>query len=104
VAELLEAGVRAFEYRKEGGYIHAKTIVVDGMIASVGSANWDVRSFRLNFETNVLIYDREYARRLKEIYEEDLKESGEITLGSLKKRPRRARAWESVARLFSPIL
>jgi cardiolipin synthase A/B len=104
VADLLEAGVRAFEYRKEGGYIHAKTIVVDGAVASVGSANWDVRSFRLNFETNVLIYDREYAHRLKEIYEEDLKESTEITLESLEKRPLRARAWESVARLFSPIL
>jgi len=104
VADLLEAGVRAFEYRKEGGYIHAKTIVIDGMVASVGSANWDVRSFRLNFETNVLIYDREYAQRLKEIYEEDLKDSAEITLESLNRRSRRARAWESIARLFSPIL
>ncbi|MDD1657652.1 MAG: cardiolipin synthase [Methanomicrobiales archaeon] len=104
VADLLEAGVKAYEYRKEGGYIHAKTIVVDGMIASVGSANWDVRSFRLNFETNVLIYDQTYAQRLKEIYEEDLKESSQITRESLEKRPWRARVWESVARLFSPIL
>ncbi len=104
VADLLDAGVRAFEYRKEGGYIHAKTIVVDGIVASVGSANWDVRSFRLNFETNVLIYDREYAGQLKSIYEEDLKDSTEITPESLQNRPRRTRAWESIARLFSPIL
>ncbi len=104
VADLLDSGVRAYEYRKKGGFIHAKTMVVDGHLASVGSANWDVRSFRLNFETNVLMYDRSYSQRLREMYEEDLKESIEITPESLRRKPLPTRAWWSVARLFSPIL
>ncbi|HNW80405.1 MAG TPA: cardiolipin synthase [Methanoregulaceae archaeon] len=55
IGELLEAGVRAYTY--DNGFIHAKTIVVDGVAASVGSANFDVRSFRLNFEANAFFYD-----------------------------------------------
>ncbi|MDD1667942.1 MAG: hypothetical protein LUO96_05690 [Methanomicrobiales archaeon] len=73
------------------------------MVASVGSATWDVRSYRLNFETSVPIIDRVYARRLKESCEEDPKESGQVTRESLERRPLRTRGWKSVARLLSPI-
>jgi cardiolipin synthase len=102
IRDMLDAGVRAYTYND--GFIHAKTVVIDGMVASVGSANWDVRSFKLNFETNVLIYAPEYASRLKKIFEEDLKKSTEVTLESLDKRPVSEKIWEPVARLFSPVL
>ncbi|HTY15666.1 MAG TPA: cardiolipin synthase [Methanoregulaceae archaeon] len=102
IHDMISAGVKAYEYND--GFIHAKTVVIDGVVASVGSANWDIRSFKLNFETNVLIYDRGYASRLKKIFEEDLKKSTEITMASLGKRPLPDKVWEPVARLFSPIL
>lgn len=102
IRDMLNSGVKAYEYNE--GFIHAKTVVIDGMVASVGSANWDIRSFRLNFETNALIYDPLYASRLRGIFEEDLKKSTEITLESLATRPLRDKVWEPIARLFSPIL
>ncbi|MFA4877792.1 MAG: cardiolipin synthase [Methanoregula sp.] len=102
IRDLLDAGVKAYTY--DDGFIHAKTLVVDGLVASVGSANWDVRSFKLNFETNALIYNPEYAKKLREIFLEDLKHSTEITMESLKKRPLLEKVWEPVARLFSPVL
>ena len=55
IAELLDAGVRAYTY--DNGFIHAKTATVDDVVSSIGTANWDIRSFRLNFETNAVIYD-----------------------------------------------
>ncbi len=102
IRDLLDAGVKAFTYNE--GFIHAKTVVIDGLVASVGSANWDIRSFKLNFETNVLIFDPAYALQLKDIFEEDLKKSTEITLESFEKKPLSEKIWEPVARLFSPVL
>jgi cardiolipin synthase len=102
IRDLLDAGVKAYTY--DEGFIHAKTLVIDGVVASVGSANWDIRSFKLNFETNALIYNPAYAKNLREIFEDDLKRSTEITLASLEKRPLLERIWEPVARLFSPVL
>lgn len=102
ILDMLHSGVKAYTY--DDGFIHSKTVVIDGMVASVGSANWDIRSFKLNFETNVLIYDPVYASRLRKIFEEDLKKSTEITLESFDKRPVHEKIWEPVARLFSPIL
>ncbi|MDR1572428.1 MAG: cardiolipin synthase, partial [Clostridiales Family XIII bacterium] len=55
VGQLINVGARAFVY--DAGFLHAKTMAVDGEVASVGSANFDIRSFRLNFETNAFIYD-----------------------------------------------
>jgi len=102
IRDLLDAGVKAYTY--DEGFIHAKTLVIDGVVASVGSANWDVRSFKLNFETNALIFNPEYARKLKEIFEDDLKRSTEITPERLAKRPLLDKFWEPIARLFSPVL
>jgi len=101
VGDLLEAGVRAYTY--DNGFIHAKTLVVDGIAASVGSANWDVRSFRLNFEANAFLYDEQYAGELKAAFERDLPFCTEITRESYRDRPRRVRIKEQVSRLFSPL-
>jgi cardiolipin synthase len=101
IGDLLDSGVRAYTY--DNGFIHAKTIVVDGMSASVGSANWDVRSFKLNFEANAFIYDAAVAGKLKEAFEHDLLVSTEITPERYAARPRWVKAKESVSRLFSPL-
>jgi cardiolipin synthase len=99
---MLEAGVSCYVYRK--GFMHAKTIVVDGQIASVGTANMDIRSFRLNFESNAIIYDSQAASRLERIFLEDLQHCDQLTLEEYKKRPMSSRFMESIARLLSPIL
>lgn len=70
VGQLLDSWVRAYCY--DNGFLHAKTIVADETAASVGSANWDVRSFGLNFETNALVYDTATARALKGAFLRDL--------------------------------
>ncbi|MCJ2540326.1 MAG: cardiolipin synthase [Candidatus Thermoplasmatota archaeon] len=69
IGQLLGSGVKAFTY--DNGFIHAKTIVVDGMVSSVGSANWDNRSFRLNFETNGILYDKEFATNASKLLAEN---------------------------------
>jgi cardiolipin synthase A/B len=102
IRDMLKGGVKAYSY--DEGFIHSKTLVIDGVVASVGSANWDIRSFKLNFETNVLIYDPVYASRLKKLFEADQEKSTEITLELLDKRSVYAKIWEPIARLFSPIL
>ncbi len=102
LGELLEAGVKCFMYEK--GFLHAKTLVVDGKVASVGTANMDIRSFKLNFEMNAFIYDTKTARELKNIFETDMKDSYELTLERYNERSLFNRLKESVSRLLSPIL
>lgn len=100
--ELLEVGGKCFLYEK--GFLHAKTMVVDGEVASVGTANIDIRSFKLNFEVNAFIYDPPTATRLKNIFLEDMKHSRILTLDQYKQRTWWQRVRESWARLLSPIL
>ncbi|WP_110927891.1 cardiolipin synthase [Bacillus massiliglaciei] len=102
IGEMLKAGAKVYIY--DNGFIHAKTIVVDEEVSSVGTANIDVRSFKLNFEVNAFIYDQEIARNLSQIFHEDVGLSKQLTLEQYKKRPRWIRIKESLARLLSPIL
>ncbi|MFI5414061.1 MAG: cardiolipin synthase [Candidatus Lutacidiplasmatales archaeon] len=102
VGELLDAGVRVFGY--DAGFLHAKTITIDDRVSSVGSANWDLRSFKWNFETNAVIYDRAFGQAYRRIFEEDMRHSTEITLASYAARTRSTRVKESVCRLFSGAL
>jgi cardiolipin synthase len=101
IGDLLDSGVKAYTYNN--GFIHAKTIVVDGIAASVGSANFDIRSFRLNFEANAFFYDLEYGGQMKKAFLDDLPKCTEITLEKYKNRSRWIKAKESVSRLFSPL-
>ena len=101
IGDLLDAGIRAYTY--DNGFIHAKTIVVDGIAASVGSANWDVRSFKLNFEANSFLYDETIAGTLKRAFEEDLPKCTEITMNLYNKRSRKVKFKESISRLASPL-
>ncbi len=102
IRQLLDSGVKAYTY--DNGFIHAKTIVIDELAASVGSANWDVRSFRLNFETNAVMYDASIARELTEAFIRDLDVCTPITLERLDALPWDKKVRQSIARLFSPML
>ncbi len=75
--ELLQENAEVFMY--QNGFLHAKTIVVDGKIASVGTANIDVRSFRLNFEVNAFLYNTKFAEKLVDIFEKDITYSTQMT-------------------------
>lgn len=100
--ELLEAGVKVYAYNK--GFIHAKTMVSDGYVSTVGTANMDIRSFSLNFEVNAFIYNKEVADKLERQFMIDIEDSDQITFNTFKKRSRRERVMESIMRLFAPIL
>ncbi|MFN7990252.1 MAG: cardiolipin synthase [Thermoanaerobaculia bacterium] len=99
---LLRSGVRIFEYQP--AVLHAKTVVVDGSWALVGSANLDFRSFTLNFELGALVFDRGFAALLERRFAQDLVESREVTLPPVERRGFALRARLGLARLLSPLL
>ncbi len=99
--ELLAAGVRVFEYGPR--MLHSKALLVDDGLTVIGSANFDSRSFRLNFELSVLCLDTAFAARFAALYEHELRTSREV------RAPRRRGLWrqrlpEALARLLSPLL
>lgn len=100
--ELLAAGVHIYEF--EPGMLHSKLVIVDGHSCLIGSANMDVRSFRLNFELGALLYESEVANRLAIWFRQRKTESERITRSMVTDRPLRARLFEGVARVFSPLL
>src|SRR5690606_12067076 len=83
---------------------HAKLMVVDGQWSLIGSANWDPRSLRLNFEFNVECYDAALAARLEQVVEERLARSRLVTREELDRLPLLIRLRDGVARLMSPYL
>jgi cardiolipin synthase len=99
---LLKYGVKVYIY--EYGFLHAKTLVIDGIVASVGTANFDVRSFKLNFECNAIIYDTKISKMLYDIFMEDLNYSMELTRELYLERGILIRFKESVCRLLAPLL
>ena len=102
MGELMCAGVRGYEYTK--GFIHCKTIMVDSEICAVGTANMDVRSFKINFETHAFIEDAAVTKELEEAFFRDVEDSRELSLEVYNKRPRRVKIREAISRLFSPLL
>jgi len=100
--ELLLSGVRIFEYQK--GFIHAKVLIVDGEIVSIGTANMDMRSFNQNFELNAMLYAKDIAAVAEKQFQNDLAESKEVLLEEFSRRSVLNKARESVCRLFSPLL
>lgn len=102
ITTCLSAGIKVYLY--EPGMLHAKMMVIDDDLVTAGSTNFDFRSFENNFESNLLIYDPEVNRRMRDIYFEDLSHCTKINLSDWRKRPRLQRAFENVVRLLSPIL
>ena len=95
---ILRAGAELHEYQPT--MYHCKVFVVDGLWTSVGSTNFDSRSFRLNDEANLNIYDREFAQRQLRDFEADLKKARRITLEEWENRPLTEKAWEHFLGLF----
>jgi len=102
LGELVQAGARCYTYEK--GFIHCKTMMVDGLVNTVGTANMDIRSFKLNFEVNAFVYDAEITRQLETIFMQDIEDSEEMTIERYEQRSYWIRMKESVSRLLSPIL
>lgn len=100
--ELAQAGATVYIYRN--GFVHAKTVLVDHELGSVGTANMDIRSFRLNFEVNAFFYDADLGAQLRDIYLADIEKSTvferETSFGNRHSWPWR----EGVSRLVSPLL
>lgn len=101
IGELLDAGIRVFLY---DGFIHAKTLVCDGEISTIGTTNIDIRSFQLHFEINAILYGRKTAVECERIFVNDMKSCHEIVEEEYKKRGIFQQMKEGFFRLFSPIL
>jgi cardiolipin synthase A/B len=101
-ADMARAGVHVFLY--EGAYFHAKTVCVDSILCSIGSANMDIRSFSINYETNLIVYDENATRELEADFEADLEHCVAFSGPAYAARMRAARFVDSALRLCSPLL
>lgn len=99
---LLEAGVKIYEYEK--GFLHSKLLIADGEVATVGTANMDMRSFHLNFEVNLLLVQTDSVQKVVRDFERDLLSTKLIVLSDFMKKKVVIRFMESAARLLSPLL
>ena len=97
--ELLRAGVEMLEYQPT--FFHCKVMIVDDLWVSVGSTNFDTRSFSVNDEANLNVYDREFALAQARIFDEDLKRSRRVTLEEWQRRPWIEKLWEHSLGLLS---
>ncbi|QAA22045.1 cardiolipin synthase [Sporolactobacillus terrae] len=102
VGALLDAGARVYLY--QNGFLHAKTIIVDERLSTVGTSNLDFRSFGLNFEVNAFIYHQETSQQLATIFKKDIRLSRELTPSDYQNRPFIIKFKESISRLISPVL
>jgi cardiolipin synthase len=101
-ADLARAGVQVFLY--QGAYFHSKTVCVDSILCSIGSANMDIRSFSINYETNLVIYDERVTRELEADFTADLEHCVPFSVDEYEGRKRSARLVDSTLRLCSPLL
>lgn len=100
--DLLPVGVQFFRY--QGGFMHQKVMLVDDNLAGVGTANFDNRSFRLNFEITLLVEDLVFSRKIESMLHEDFGRSRQVNLSEFDNKPLWFILGMAVARLFSPIL
>jgi cardiolipin synthase A/B len=96
--ELLAAGAELYEYQPT--MYHCKVLIVDGLLVSVGSTNFDNRSFSLNDEANLNIYDADFAREQIEIFQRDLARSHRYTFDEWQNRPVSEKLWEHAVSLL----
>jgi cardiolipin synthase A/B len=100
--DMARAGVKVLLY--QGAYFHSKTVCVDSAICSIGSANMDIRSFTINYETNLVVYDEAVTRELEADFEADMAHCVPLSVEEYKARPLPSRLADSMARLCSPLL
>jgi cardiolipin synthase len=99
--QLMQQGIEIYEYQPS--MMHTKAVVIDGLVSIVGSANFDNRSFELNDELNVVVFDRSVASRLEDDFESDLRRSKRLDLESWRSRPFHIRAREKTWSLFGEV-
>lgn len=102
MGDLMEWGVKFYTYQK--GFIHSKTIVSDGKVCSIGTANLDIRSFQLNFEINGIIYDDKFSKEQEDIFIKDIEDCKLVTMEEYENRSRALKIKEALIRLVAPIL
>ena len=102
IGEMVAAGAKCYVY--DNGFLHAKTLSVDGLVACVGTANMDIRSFALNFEVNATIYSERTVGRLEAAFENDITKCKQVTRKVYDERSLLIRAKEQFSRLLSPLL
>lgn len=100
--DILRAGIKVYFY--QGGFLHAKSLIIDNEFSSLGSTNFDFRSFDHNFEINAFMYNADTNAQMKKIFINDMRQCRRITLSRWKRRPLTTKVAESFARLMSPIL
>lgn len=101
-ARLLDAGVELWEHRR--GFLHSKTVSVDDELAIVTTANLDRRSYEINFETSVVVYDDAFATEMRRLQHSYIADSDRIDPGAWARRGATARFAENLANLVSPLL
>ncbi len=100
--ETIPFGIKIYRYN--AGFMHQKVVIIDDKAASVGTANLDNRSFRLNFEISLLFYDSKIIKEIEAMLEKDFANSREVSMEAFKKRPFWFKVAARFSRLFSPIL
>ncbi len=102
IYQLLRNDIDVYFYQK--GFIHAKTLLIDDLLSMIGTANFDYRSFYQNFEINALLYDKETTLEMIDQFEIDKADSVKIILSKWRKRPANQKLFESLARLYAPLI
>lgn len=102
ISECMRAGIKIYQYT--AGMLHSKVIIVDDEFVTIGSTNFDFRSFDYNFEANLFFYSTEFNRMMLDIFRIDFGKSERVTPEVWHKRPLSKRMAESILRLLSPVL
>ncbi len=102
IAECLRAGIKIYFY--EAGMLHAKTLLVDNEMVSIGSANFDFRSFDYNFESNIFFYDKGLNEQMARQFADDLQHCTRVETAAWRRRSLGNKTAESVLRLLAPVL
>jgi len=100
--DLLDMGATLYLY--DEGLLHAKTMCIDDSIAFIGSSNFDIRSFALNFEINLLFYGPRVAEQLRAQQKRYIEQSFQLTAQRWRQRPAIKKLFQNVAKLVSPLL
>lgn len=100
--DMLAAGIQIYWFK--GGLLHTKSVVVDRQVALFGSVNLDIRSFWLDFEVTLAVYDPDFAERLLSLHDRYIQDSIPVLLKTWLQRPNKERFYENLARLASPLL
>jgi cardiolipin synthase len=99
---MIDAGVEIYLY--ETKFLHSKTIVIDSEVGTVGTANFDIRSFKLDYEVIALMYNQKIAKELEADFKFDLKSCRRFTLKTWQETPFKKRLFYSICRLASPLM